>query len=94
MHIDASNGVELSVRPNHTGGVTFVPVFSGERPSAVRAAIREAEEDLANPKFVTRLRDTADRATSFLGSHESQLARGRSGETRQLSHALGRLLGD
>ena len=66
VHIDASNGVELSVRPNHTGGVTFVPVFSGERPSAVRAAIREAEEDLANPKFVTRLRDTADRATSFL----------------------------
>jgi RHS repeat-associated protein len=94
VHIDASNGVELGVRPNHTGGVTFVPIFSGESPSALKAAIREAQEDLTNPKFVQQLRKTADRATSFLGSHESTLARGRSGETRQLSHALGRLLGN
>jgi RHS repeat-associated protein len=90
VHIDASNGVELKVLPDHLGGITFKPVFSGEGAAAVRSAISEATEDLAeNPEFRAKLADTAERATSYL---VGQGAAGKSAETAFLSKALAKML--
>ena len=89
VHIDASNGVELMVRPGKDGTIVFKQVFSGEDPRAVRAAIREATEDLTNPQWLNRLKATADRATRYLADNG---APGKSAETRFLSKAIDKIL--
>lgn len=89
VHIDATNGVELMVRPGRDGTIVFKQVFSGEDPRAVREAIREATEDLSNPQWLNKLRDTADRATKYLADNG---APGKSAETRFLSKAIDKIL--
>ena len=89
VHINASNGVELMVRPGQGGTILFKQVFSSAKPGAVAAAVKEAESELAsNPAFRARLLDAANRSTKWLADNGGA---GKSAETRFLSKALEKL---
>lgn len=90
VHIDASNGIELMVRPGEGGSIVFKPVFSGESASAVKAAIREATDDLLNnASWREKLLDTAKRATPYLVGLGNPA---KSAETNFLAKALGKMM--
>jgi RHS repeat-associated protein len=90
VHMSASNDIELSAVPGMDASIIFKPVFSGEPPSAVTAAIREAEEDLAeDPRFRAKLLDIAEKATTYLAQNG---AAPKSGETRFLAVAVRKLM--
>ncbi|AGP41962.1 hypothetical protein SCE1572_50190 [Sorangium cellulosum So0157-2] len=86
VHLTASNGIELAVRPAYAGGIVFRAVFSGESAAALRDAIREAEEELINnASFRAKLLDTARGATRYL---VDMGAAAKSAETAFLAKAL------
>ena len=87
-------GVELAVRPDHTGGIVFRPVFSSTPKAEIAAAIRVAVRDcLTDPTHRARWRRDIGRAMRFLrtytGALES-LANGRLLEFRFLLIAIDR----
>jgi hypothetical protein len=88
------NGIELAVRPDHEGGVTFVSVFSSPEEADVQAAIRRAtRECLDDGQVRTRWSESIQRAKLHLISFEGELqpiARGRLMEMRFLEIALQR----
>lgn len=88
------NGIELAVRPNHTGGVKFSSVFSGPAEADILAAIRQAtEECLPNHNVRNRWLESVERARLHLISHRGilrSLAIGRGAEMHFLQIALKR----
>jgi RHS repeat-associated protein len=86
VHIHVK-GVELKVLPGEGGKVVFKPVFSKDAKVA-EAAIKEAQEALADPAFRTQLHDTATRATEYLRTSGLEGAAAKSGETNFLRIAL------
>jgi len=91
IHVD---GAELAVRPDHTGGIVFRPVFSNTPKAAVDAAIRTAKRDcITDPAHRARWRRDIERAMRFLRTYTGELAslaNGRLFEFRFLIVALDR----
>jgi hypothetical protein len=94
VHVD---GIELAVRPDHSGGVTFSSVFSAPAEVDVQAAIRRAfEECLPNDLVRKRWVSSVQRAKLHLVSHQGvlrDLAIGRVAEMHFLEIALNRYKG-
>ena len=87
------NGIELVVRPDHAGGVKFLPVF-GPMDNEIRLAINLAIEECL-PKAGVRKKwlDSVERATLHLISQRGELrdlALGRMAEMKFLRIALER----
>jgi hypothetical protein len=85
-----SNGIELSI----TGageGVKIKPTFSRDATNpALKAAIKNVEKAIANPKWRARLLAATEKATALLGQG-SAVERSGSGGTRALEVALRRM---
>jgi len=89
VHINASNGIELLVRPGSGGVIVFKKAFASASPTAVRDAIKEAEHELAsNRAFREKLLDAANRGTRWLADNGGA---SKSAETRFLAKALEKL---
>jgi hypothetical protein len=91
IHVD---GVELAVRPDHLGGVTFKKVFASTPDDVADAAIRRARRDcLPDPAVRDRWRRDLGRAMEYVRTYHgelAELANGRQLEFRFLIVALDR----
>jgi hypothetical protein len=85
--------VELSLRPDHLGGIVFRPPFSRTSDWEADAAARLVDGRLADPAWRAKLQETIQGAMTYLMGVEGEyrdLARGRLCELRKLIRALER----
>ncbi|WP_313303457.1 RHS repeat-associated core domain-containing protein [Diaphorobacter sp.] len=98
VHINASNGVELMVRPGQNGSIIFKPVFSSSAASKVDEAIKEAQKDLTNPEWRKKLLDTTRNTKKYMTGLSkcsgplARMAQGKAAEAHFLEKALEKMI--
>jgi RHS repeat-associated protein len=98
LHFYAPNGAELSVRPDHRGGITFKAALHGQaRSPKVAAAIKMATERFANnPAFrndiLAKARVGMKSVLNFATGSKRALANGRSRELRDIVKNVSRVI--
>ena len=92
LHI---GGVELTLRPDHLGGILIVPTFSTTPSRKAVLAIAQARLLLDDPRFRRKAIRDAERAVDYLTKSVSgglrEQAIGRAAEISFLKSALERL---
>jgi hypothetical protein len=86
--------VEVALRPDHQRGIVCRKVHSTTADWELDAASREVVKALQDPKWRRKLKETLERAMTFLQSVEGQnrdKARGKLRELRMLLVALQRM---
>ena len=88
------DGVELALRPNVNGGITFKPVFSSTNASALKNATAKAQQALNDPAFVKAMLEQVQAAKSHVVQYTNTGGPARSGELHFLEAALKRTAGN
>jgi hypothetical protein len=91
IHVD---GIELAMRPDHSGGIVFRKVFRSTSDTDASRATKIAASLLDDPTWRRRFRAAIERGMEFLLGVEGDyhdLARGRTCELHYLKIALDRL---
>lgn len=94
LHFHAPRGVELSVRPNHEGGVSFDTPFSKYKQGDVEYAVKEANQRFSdNPAWRDEIRTNAAKGKHLLtndynGTKLEAAAKGRAAELHFVEKAV------
>lgn len=86
--------IEVSMKPDHQGGITFKPVFRSTKDKDAWVAIKRAVELLQDAEWRRHFRDVIEKAIQYMTEvrgNNQQLALGRGAEFRFLLAALDRL---
>ncbi len=80
--------VEVSLHPDHLGGLTFDCPFSSTSAESLEAAISVVQACLADGEFLSRLISAIERATEHMPSVQGFWATKANGRLKEFKHLL------